>query len=651
MPQWTTQLINENLDLYISDKNLEKKILEGNTTELENFLPKLLDDSYTFGEFIYAYIFKNFLTPDDFYEIIKEQFEKNGLKGKGSLAREGAKGSSMKLKDTKDFLKNPATKASRKLAYLYAFGLGMKEEDLAYIMNKGLQQPAVNLRDPEEAIWYWVLINDQIKNKPEKIYELTAFYETISETVKTTTYNISNKYTNELIFTFKNKIKSENDLKVYLTELKQRELSLLRAKQLKLIKENLKKLKWKNLQIIRLTLKQPVSEQMTPKQHNVKVKVSTQHSFTIRREYKENLSNMPREEHDDPNIPQTDFTTQKMDTLHSESLSSAKIEKNLISQSKKAYEKYKNSKCLLEKNIILRLFENIAWQEGTLEARFNGRTQITRNELILSYFLLEMPDIADNNLRAHFQEDSSYLRYRNIKKVMNNYLVDCRMMPLYSGNAFELFLLICMFHEDPYSYLLANWYIHLYEQSKEKYPDKLRTCLSYFPSIDRTDESAEGLEKVLKYLQKKNSKKNFTDNFRNLRSYRDILYPDPSIEAYESDYQWLLAIYETLQMISAIKKMDKQLSNLIKKEMVQLSDYTVPKKTAMESTSQKFCRNFQKMQHIRNNLSSLSYTEESKIYPCWLSSICKKFGTSLYQYEADYQKLAETYTFYAKFLI
>ena len=90
-----TILIENELQDFVSDEDLENRIEAGDTESLEKTLSKMQFEPLTFEKYLYPYLFEKFLSdraqsyediPEDiYYETIQKQFAKNGLKGKGSL--------------------------------------------------------------------------------------------------------------------------------------------------------------------------------------------------------------------------------------------------------------------------------------------------------------------------------------------------------------------------------------------------------------------------------------------------------------------------------------------------------------------------------------------------------------------------------------
>ncbi|SFM40402.1 type I restriction endonuclease subunit R [Methanolobus profundi] len=87
---------------------------------------------------------------------------------------------------------------------------------------------------------------------------------------------------------------------------------------------------------------------------------------------------------------------------------------------------------------------------------------------------------------------------------------------------------------------------------KEKLPELVVKCLSYFPDIDRTLSGYEALEEAQNCLKTDEVKDSFAANFSVLHNAWEALSPDPILASYESDYKWLSHVYESLKPVSGM---------------------------------------------------------------------------------------------------
>lgn len=75
----------------------------------------------------------------------------------------------------------------------------------------------------------------------------------------------------------------------------------------------------------------------------------------------------------------------------------------------------------------------------------------------------------------------------------------------------------------------------------------MRKCLSYFMGVDRTIEGWEGLIAAQECLPTNKEKDQFGADYRVLNKAWNALSPDPILNTYSFDYQWLSRVYESVK--------------------------------------------------------------------------------------------------------
>lgn len=85
------------------------------------------------------------------------------------------------------------------------------------------------------------------------------------------------------------------------------------------------------------------------------------------------------------------------------------------------------------------------------------------------------------------------------------------------------------------------------EEVKKQVPALMRKCLSYFMGVDRTVEGWEGLMAAQECLPTNKEKDEFAADYRVLNRAWDALSPDPFLNTYKYDYQWLSKVYESVK--------------------------------------------------------------------------------------------------------
>lgn len=85
------------------------------------------------------------------------------------------------------------------------------------------------------------------------------------------------------------------------------------------------------------------------------------------------------------------------------------------------------------------------------------------------------------------------------------------------------------------------------EAVKKEIPELMRKCLSYFLGVDRQIEGWEGLMAAQECLPTNNEKDKFGADYSVLNRAWDALSPDPFLNQYKYDFQWLTRVYESVK--------------------------------------------------------------------------------------------------------
>ena len=82
---------------------------------------------------------------------------------------------------------------------------------------------------------------------------------------------------------------------------------------------------------------------------------------------------------------------------------------------------------------------------------------------------------------------------------------------------------------------------------KDLLPPLMQNCLDRFPGVDRSVEGWEGLLAAQQCVPDNERRDAFAADFSQLGMVWEALSPDPVLTAYERDYRWLAAVYESLR--------------------------------------------------------------------------------------------------------
>lgn len=88
------------------------------------------------------------------------------------------------------------------------------------------------------------------------------------------------------------------------------------------------------------------------------------------------------------------------------------------------------------------------------------------------------------------------------------------------------------------------------DELKNKLPELMEKCLTYFVGVDRTVDGWEGLIAAQECLPTSKEKDEFAADYRVLNRVWDALSPDNCLKKYTGDYKWLSRVYESVKPLS-----------------------------------------------------------------------------------------------------
>lgn len=107
---------------------------------------------------------------------------------------------------------------------------------------------------------------------------------------------------------------------------------------------------------------------------------------------------------------------------------------------------------------------------------------------------------------------------------------------------FDKFARALNFDEESMQNVIKN-----IEEVKVMVPQLVSQCLSYFPGIDRTDDSWEGLAAAQQCLPDDATRDKFGADYRVLHRVWNVISPDPCLQPFKFDYRWLSVVYESVR--------------------------------------------------------------------------------------------------------
>lgn len=393
-----------------ANEKLQEMIRNGDQSLFDSIINNAVEYQLTFGDHIKRYIYdtslNNYISIEDITykemkSYIKKAFCKNGMKNRGSISPSTATTLESQLDK---WLQSPIVKIKRQTCFLFAFGLNMNEEETEYFLTYVLRQATFNVRDPQEAIYYYCLRKNQ---SYEKLVQWVNIYKNLPVNMlkkRTETlvlqedfYEITEDTTEEEFLNYLKKIKNQPADK---------KKSLSRAKELK--------------------------------------DLITQVSFALSNECKKSL--------------RKNIVLQAVG-YEDEGISLDTFEKLLKSKAQENAE----IPMALEELLTNKLIEIPAFSGKSLDHKISQRNnEITREDILMATFLLETCDM-DYDFKTQLEdskkEGKSIYQKRKAEFMLaaNETLEECGFCEVSLLSPFELFLVACLLKEEPMKYFLGVW--------------------------------------------------------------------------------------------------------------------------------------------------------------------------------------------------
>ncbi len=85
---------------------------------------------------------------------------------------------------------------------------------------------------------------------------------------------------------------------------------------------------------------------------------------------------------------------------------------------------------------------------------------------------------------------------------------------------------------------------------KNKLPEAIQKCLEYFLGVDRSVSGYEGLMAAQACLPNNDTRDRFAADCSYLSKLWEAISPDPILSTHETDYRWLIYVYESVKPVS-----------------------------------------------------------------------------------------------------
>lgn len=431
-----TRLAEEGLMTVEKNNEMIEQIRFGNPDAWEIVFNHILDNNYSFFDFIKRYLCQkrgldfDSLTHEKLMQYIRSSFFDNQMDNVGSLT--GSTNLTQCLRNLKD---KSVIAIKRPTCFLFFFGLGMDEKEASQMLTKEFLQADFNVRDPEEMIYFYCLKHHL------KYPEIEKWRKIYSELPETASDYKDSLYLNGLFEPIRDSgDRHDEKFKRFLTVLK--------------------------------NLSSHYKRTASHETHFHPVSTREKIYRSILSELEGKLS--PNRRYLIHSRDERKILCERKEISENRLNSQQKILKNIENQNKIAsYERtlnavdYNQLDSILENfstediiipEIIQKLIQkNILvipnFTKHTIKKRIHDRTShITREDILTVILLLCAYDcrFSAKASPATFQKRRS--RFENLA---NSYLSECGFYELYLLNPFELFLTTCLFYEEPFKYFLA----------------------------------------------------------------------------------------------------------------------------------------------------------------------------------------------------
>jgi len=98
------------------------------------------------------------------------------------------------------------------------------------------------------------------------------------------------------------------------------------------------------------------------------------------------------------------------------------------------------------------------------------------------------------------------------------------------------------FDEDSVNKVITNL-----QELSDQVPVLLAKCLNHFPNVDRSVPGFEGLQAAQQCINSNEKRDAFAKDFSSLTKLWEALSPDPLLNRYNEDYQWLSQVYMSVK--------------------------------------------------------------------------------------------------------
>lgn len=431
-----TLIAQEDLRLISENKTLKDAIEMGDTTKLEELLLEKSYEKHLFGDYLKRMVYELYIFPEDgerkiteipedeYIKDIQQIFKENGMKGVGTLRLGGS--TRLTPSNLKRWMGTPCYQVSREIVFLFGFGFNLFAEQVEELLTKVIGQAGFAFRSAQETIYYWCLKHNlgysglqewqkkymEVKEEAEQQKE-SGIYEEKEECpggARTRYYRERAAH-----------ITDESGFKEYLKELER--------------------------------IKRDTRNRMTARETlNVVVNILWYELSKERRGETKWLELLIEQKEAEGDAQSRTKRTQR----EIKSMNKYWREVSLDPLIQSIWKEEKNVEVSEKSRKLAGLLPNL-WTKRVLQDKLNGEIRVRKEDILTGVFLTYAHQLEEQMPYMSGEEKDYMVRVETYIDDVNTYLEECDMGEFYIVHPYEIFLVLCLLYDKPYSFFLSVW--------------------------------------------------------------------------------------------------------------------------------------------------------------------------------------------------
>lgn len=431
-----TLIAQEDLRLISENEKLKEAIEKGDTSELERLLLEKSYAKYLFGDYLKRMVYELYIFPEDdgrkiteipedeYIKDIQQIFKENGMKGVGTLQFGGS--TRLTPSNLKRWMGMPCYQVSRELVFLFGFGFNMFAEQVEELLTKVIGQAGFDFRSAQETIYYWCLKQNRgysgLREWQEKYMEIQEEAEEqkesgIYEEKEECAGGARTRYYKEKVV----RITDEDGFKEYL-----RELERIRRDTRNRITAR------ETLNVVVNILWYELSKERRGETKWLELLVE-------QKEAEGDAQNRTKRTQRDIRTMQKYWREVSLEPL----IQSIWQEEDPVAISEKSRK-------------LAPLLPDM-WKKRSLQDKLNGESRVRKEDILTGVFLTYAHQLEKQMPYMSGEEKDYMVRVETYVEDVNTYLEQCGMGEFYIVQPYEIFLVLCLLYDKPYSFFLSVW--------------------------------------------------------------------------------------------------------------------------------------------------------------------------------------------------